>query len=164
MFFKKIKILAKRKKNLCRLLLLSMATLFWEPTLCKWFICTVQFSHYNIPSKWLFYSSLLFKYQKCLRILKYLCVCVCVCVCVLSCFSHVWLFATLSNAASQVPLSMGILQASIWSGLLCPPQGDLSTPGIEPPSLTSALAGGSLLLGPPGKPPLKSLPGFKLNS
>ena len=79
MFFKKIKILAKRKKNLCRLLLLSMATLFWEPTLCKWFICTVQFSHYNIPSKWLFYSSLLFKYQKCLRILKYLCVCVCVC-------------------------------------------------------------------------------------
>ena len=79
MFFKKIKILEKRKKNLCRLLLLSMATLFWEPTLYKWFICTVQFSHYNIPSEWLFYSSLLFKYQKCLRILKYLCVCVCVC-------------------------------------------------------------------------------------
>ena len=30
-----------------------------------------------------------------------------------------------------------------WSGLLCPPLGDLSDPGIEPTSLTSpALAGG----------------------
>ena len=41
----------------------------------------------------------------------------------------------------------GILQATIlekyWSGLLCPPPGDLSNPGIEPESLTSpALAGG----------------------
>ena len=36
----------------------------------------------------------------------------------------------------------GILQARHWSGLPCPPPGDLPDPGIEPASLTSsALAG-----------------------
>ena len=151
MFFKKIKILAKRKKNLCRLLLLSMATLFWEPTLCKWFICTVQFSHYNIPSKWLFYSSLLFKYQKCLRILKYLCVCVCVCV--LSCFSHVWLFATPCTVAHQAPLSMGFYRQESWSRLPCPPPESLPKPGIESMFHMSCIGRQVLyLLAPPGKP------------
>ena len=42
---------------------------------------------------------------------------------------------------------LGILQATIlekyWSGLLCPPPGDLSNPGIEPtPLMYPALAGG----------------------
>ena len=37
----------------------------------------------------------------------------------------------------------GILQAKYWSGLPCPPLGDLPNPGIEPMSLMSpALAGG----------------------
>ena len=37
----------------------------------------------------------------------------------------------------------GILQARIWSGLLCLPLGDLPNPGVEPTSLLSpALAGG----------------------
>ena len=36
----------------------------------------------------------------------------------------------------------GILQARYWSGLLCPPPGDLPDPGMEPMSLLSpALAG-----------------------
>ena len=49
----------------------------------------------------------------------------------------------------------GILQQEYWSGLLCPPLGDLPDPRIEPTFLTSpALAGGSLLLAPPGKPSL----------
>ena len=30
----------------------------------------------------------------------------------------------------------GILQQEYWSGLLCPPPGDFSDPGIEPKSLT----------------------------
>ena len=37
----------------------------------------------------------------------------------------------------------GILQARYWSGLPCPPLGDLPDPGIEPASLVSpALASG----------------------
>lgn len=36
----------------------------------------------------------------------------------------------------------GILQARYWSGLLCPPPGDIPDPGMEPMSLLSpALAG-----------------------
>ena len=37
---------------------------------------------------------------------------------------------------------MGFSRQEYWSGLLCPPPGDLPDPGIEPTSLTSlALAG-----------------------
>ena len=48
----------------------------------------------------------------------------------------------------------GIFKQEYWSGLPCPPPGDLPDPGIEPVSLMSpALAGGfSLPLAPPGKP------------
>ena len=64
-------------------------------------------------------------------------------VCVLSCFSHVQLCATLWTVALQAPSSMGFSRQEHWSGLLCPPPGDLPDPGIEPESLTSpALAGG----------------------
>ena len=81
------------------------------------------------------------------------CVCVCVHVCVhahlLSCFK---LFATSWTVAYQAPLSMGFSRQEYWSGLSCPPSGDLPNPGIEPDSLMSpALAGGSLPLMPPGK-------------
>ena len=38
---------------------------------------------------------------------------------------------------------MGFSRQEYWSGLPCPPPGDLPDPGIEPASLTSsALAGG----------------------
>ena len=60
---------------------------------------------------------------------------------VLSHFSQ--LYTTLWAIACQVPLSVGFSQQEYWSGLLCPPPGDLPDTGIEPGSLTSpALAGG----------------------
>ena len=47
----------------------------------------------------------------------------------LSCFSCVWLFATLWTVAHQAHLSLGFSRQECWSGLLCPPPGDLSDPG-----------------------------------
>ena len=47
----------------------------------------------------------------------------------------------------------GILQAKYWSGLPCPPPGDLPDSGIESTSPVSpALQGNSLPTEPPGKP------------
>ena len=96
-----------------------------------------------------------------------MCVCVCVCVCVnkgpvrlhiklikvvpagqkiglycmLSHFSHV--FVTRWTIAHQAPLSMGFSRQEYWSGLPCPPPGDLPNPGIELMPLRSpAVAGG----------------------
>ena len=47
-------------------------------------------------------------------------------------FSHVWLFATLWPVACQAPLSMGFSRQEYWSGLPCPPPGDLPQPQIKP--------------------------------
>ena len=63
----------------------------------------------------------------------------------LSCFSHVWLFETLWTVAHQATLSMEFSRQECWSGLPCPPPGDLPDPGTEPESLTSALVGGFLI-------------------
>ena len=53
-------------------------------------------------------------------------------------FNRVRLFVTLWTVAHQAPPS----RQEYWSGLPCPPPGDLPNPGIEPLSLTSpALAG-----------------------
>ena len=53
--------------------------------------------------------------------------------------------ATLWTVAYQAPLSMGFSRQEYWSGLQCPPPGDLPDPGIEPRSLLfPALAGGFL--------------------
>ena len=68
----------------------------------------------------------------------------------LSRFSHVQLFVTLWTVACQSPLSMGILQAEYWSGLPCPPPGDLPNPGIE--SRSPTLQADSLPAEQPGKP------------
>ena len=72
-------------------------------------------------------------------------VCMCVCVCALSRFSRVQLSVTSWTQASlsyQASLSMGFSRQEYWSGLPCPPPGDLPDPGTEPVSLTSpALAG-----------------------
>ena len=50
------------------------------------------------------------------------------CVCVLTCFSHVRLFATLWTAARQASLSIGFFQQEYWSGLPCPPPGNIPDP------------------------------------
>ena len=58
------------------------------------------------------------------------------------CFSRVRLCATLQIVTCQTPLSMGFSRQEYWSGLLCPPPGDLPDLGIEPTSLIyPALAG-----------------------
>ena len=60
----------------------------------------------------------------------------------LSRFSHVRLSVTPWTVALQASLSMGFSRQEYWSGLPCPPPGDLPNPGIEPAVLTSpALAG-----------------------
>ena len=63
-------------------------------------------------------------------------------VCALSRVSHVQLCVTLWTIARQAPLSMGFSRQEYWSGLPCPPPGDLPNPGIKPESLMSpALVG-----------------------
>ena len=71
----------------------------------------------------------------------------------LSCFSCVRLFVIPWTVAHQAPLSMGFSRQEYWSGLLCPPPGDLLDPGIEPASVTPpALQADFLFSEPPGKP------------
>ena len=61
----------------------------------------------------------------------------------LSHFSCVQLFVTPWTVACQAPLSMGFSRQEYWSGLPCPPPGDLPKPGFKVESLISpALAGG----------------------
>ena len=55
-------------------------------------------------------------------------------MCVLSHFSHVWLCVTLWTVACQAPLTKGFSRQEHWSGLPCPPSGDLPDAGIEPES------------------------------
>ena len=62
----------------------------------------------------------------------------------------VWDSATPWPVARQGPPSMGFSRQEYWSGLLCPPQGNLPHPGIEPRS--PALRADSLPAEPPGKP------------
>ena len=51
--------------------------------------------------------------------------------------------ATLRMVARQAPLSMGFTRQEYWSGLPCPPPGDLPNSGMGLASLMSpALAGG----------------------
>ena len=49
---------------------------------------------------------------------------------VLSHFSCVRLFVTLWTIACQAPLFLGFSRQEYWSGLICPPSGDLPNPGI----------------------------------
>ena len=59
----------------------------------------------------------------------------------LSLFSHVQLFVTPWTIACQAPLSMGFSGQEYWSGLSCPPPGDLPDPGMEPMSLCVSCIG-----------------------
>ena len=73
------------------------------------------------------------------------------CVCVLS---HVQFFVTPWTVACQAPLSMGFSTQKYWSGLPCPPPGDLHDAGMEPTSPASQV--NSLLLNHPGSIFLRS--------
>ena len=66
-------------------------------------------------------------------------------VCRLNCFSHVWLFVTLWTIAYQAPLSKGFSRQEYWSGLPCPPPGDLPDPETEPASLYISCIGRQFL-------------------
>ena len=58
-------------------------------------------------------------------------------VCMLSRFSCVQLFVTLWTVAWWALLPMGFSRQEYWSGLPCPPPGDLTDPGIECTSFVS---------------------------
>ena len=59
--------------------------------------------------------------------------------CMLEHFRYVHLFVTLQTAAFQAPLSVGFFKQAYWSGLPCPPPGDLPNPGIKPESYISCI-------------------------
>ena len=73
----------------------------------------------------------------------------CTYVCAQS-LSHVQLFVTPWTVAHQASLSMGFSRQEDWSGLPCPPPGDLPNPGIKLRS--PALQVDSLPSEPPGMP------------
>ena len=54
------------------------------------------------------------------------------------------------TVAHQAPLSIGLSRQDYWSGLPCPPAGELPDPGIKPGS--PALQADSLPAELPGKP------------
>ena len=60
----------------------------------------------------------------------------------LSCFSRVWLFVTLWTVGHQDSLSIGFSRQEYWSGLPCPPPGDLPDPEIEHASPVSPTLAG----------------------
>ena len=67
--------------------------------------------------------------------------------------SRVRLFVTPWTTAHQAPLSMGFSRQEYWSGLSCPPPGDLPNLGIKPTSpADSCIAGRFFTAEPPGKP------------
>ena len=75
------------------------------------------------------------------------------CTCVCQLLSPVLLFATSWTIAHQTLLSIGFSRQDYWSGLACPPPGDLPHPGNETqsPSLHADFFF-SQLSKPPGKP------------
>ena len=75
------------------------------------------------------------------------------CLCVCSVLSVMSDSETLWTVACQAALSMGFSRQDYWSGLPCPPPGDLPNPGINPRLLCLLhWEEVSLPLAPPGKP------------
>ena len=68
----------------------------------------------------------------------------------LSRFSSVWLFATQWTVACKAPLSMGFSRQEYYSGLPCPPPGDLPDPRDR--TCVSCIAGGFFTTEPSRKP------------
>ena len=79
-------------------------------------------------------------------------------VCVCESLSRDQHFATLWAVAHQAPLSMGFSRQGDWSGLPCPPPGDLPNWGTEPGS--PALQADSLPAEPPGNMCIEWVLGF----
>ena len=79
----------------------------------------------------------------------------------LSHFSHVRLCATLWTVARQAPLFVGFSRQEYWSGLPCPPPGDLLDPEMEPVLFMSSChwQAAALPLVPPGSPSCYVSPG-----
>ena len=78
-------------------------------------------------------------------------------------FSHVRLLVTPWTVVRQVPLSMGFSRQEYWSGLPCPPPGDLSETAIKQVTPVSpVLQADSLPAEPLGKPLVDST-NFKSN-
>ena len=74
----------------------------------------------------------------------------------LSYFSHVRLSAILWTRAHQTSVSMGFFKQEYWSGLPCPPPGDLPHSGIKLHLLYLLhWQAGYLPLAPPGKADLR---------
>ena len=65
--------------------------------------------------------------------------CISTCMCVYSVASVMSDSMTWWTVAHQAPLSTGFSRKEYWSGLSCPPPGDLPDPGIEPMSHVSWL-------------------------
>ena len=82
------------------------------------------------------------------------------CACVRCRFSPVQLFETPWTVAHQVPLSVGFSRQEHWSGLPCPPPGDLPDPGIQPESPVSPAWAGRPPQVPPGKVQLRGVHNF----
>ena len=77
------------------------------------------------------------------------------CACVLSHFSHVQLFATPKECnPSGSSVHGDPPRQEYWSGLPCPPPGDLPNPGIK--THVSCIAGRFFTTEPPGKPSVSS--------
>ena len=75
------------------------------------------------------------------------------CSCTLSRLSHVQLFSTPWTVALQDSLSVRVPRKKYWSGLPCPPPGDLPDPVIQPVSpAATAMQANSLLLSHLGIP------------
>ena len=78
-----------------------------------------------------------------------------ICACVLSHSSHVQPLATLWTISCHAPLSMGFSRQEYWTGLPCPPPGNLPDPGLKPASsVIPCIAGGFFTTEAPGKPML----------
>ena len=84
----------------------------------------------------------------CYRIRK-----LCLRACMLSRFHHVQLSVTPGTVAHQVLPSTGFSRQEYWSGLPCPPPGDLPNPGIE--FASPAWQVDSLPLSHPGSPKIE---------
>ena len=72
------------------------------------------------------------------------------CCCLVASVMSDRLCVTLWTVACQAPLSMGFSRQEYWSGVPCPPPGDLPDPRIKPTS--PALQAGSLPLSYQGSP------------
>ena len=67
------------------------------------------------------------------------------------------------DCSRQAPLFMGFSRQEYWSGLPCPPPGDLTNPGIEPTCPAAfALQADSLTLSHCGSPPSPLVTSFRI--